>query len=448
MKKSYFLIALTVVISFFSNSCLFSQEIYRLSEKEARQFAFEHNYDLINSVKDIEIAKETVKEYLSAGFPQLNANIVYNDYLARPTFIIPEGSFGPGSPEQKVQFGTKYTGYGEVILNQLLFDGRYILGVQASKKLVDKSQKEYRQKELDIEKEVSLAYSTVLVSEENNKILDTTLKEMKKMLYETRETHKAGFLEDIDVDQLELIVSDLEASVVTSENQTELAYSYLKFILGLKLNDSIVLTNSIDEILKDVNHTALINENFDYSDNIDYKILKTQEELAVMRLKAAKSEYYPTLNAFMTYQSQAQRNEWDFFDSQGVWFPTSILGIEMNIPIWSSGYRSSRVQQEKLNLEKVQTLDDKLKTGLTIQARQAKTDFTNAYFIYQNRAGSLKTAEKIYRTTTIKFKEGLSSSLDLLQAHNQFLVSESDLMISILDLLERKLELEKLLNKN
>ncbi len=448
MKKSYFLIALTVLLSFFSKPCLFSQEIYRLSEKEARQFAFEHNYDLINSIKDIEIARKTVKEYLSAGFPQLNANIAYNDYLARPTFIIPEGSFGPGSPEQKVQFGTKYTGYGEIILNQLLFDGRYILGVQASKKLVDKSQKEYRSKELDIEKEVSLAYTTVLVSEENNKILDTTLKKMKHMLYETRETHKAGFLEDTDVDQLELIVADLEASVITSENQTELAYSYLKFILGLKLNDSIVLTNSIDEILKNVNHTALVNEKFDYNNNINYKILKTQEELALMKLKAAKSEYYPTLNAFMTYQSQAQRNKWDFFDSQGVWFPTSILGIEMNIPIWSSGYRSSRVQQEKLNLEKVQTLDDQLKTGLTIQANQAKTDFTNAYLVFQNKAGSLETAEKIFRKTTIKFKEGLASSLDLLQAHNQFLVSESDLMISILDLLERKLELEKLLNRN
>lgn len=448
MKKSAFIIALAVIIATIKPAFSPAQEVYRLSEKEARQFAFEHNYDLINSIKDIEIAKKTVKEYLSAGFPQLNASIVYNDYLARPTFIIPEGAFGPGSPQQKVQFGTKYVGYGEVILNQLLFDGRYILGVQASKKLVDKSRQEFRKKELDIEKEVSLAYATVLVSEENNKILDTTLKEMKKMLYETRETYKAGFLEDTDVDQIELIVADLEASVITSENQTEIAYSYLKFILGLKLQDSVVLTNNISEILKDVNHSVLINEAFNYNNNIEYKILKTQEELAVMRLKAARSEYFPTLSAFMTYQSQAQRNEWDFFNSQGVWFPTSILGIEMNIPILSSGYRSSRVQQEKLNLEKVQVMDDQLRTGLSIKARQAKSDFNNAYLVFQNKAQSLETAEKIYKKTTIKFKEGLSSSLDLLQAHNQFLVSESDLMISILDLLDRKLELEKLLNKN
>lgn len=426
----------------------FSQEVFRFSIQEARQYTFENNYDLINAGKDIEVARQTVNEYLSAGFPQLNANIAYNHFLARPTFIIPEGSFGPDSPEQKIQFGTKYTAYGEVILNQLIFDGRYILGVQASKKLVEKSQEEYRKKEIDIHKEVSMAYITVLVSEANNEILDTTLVEMRKMLYETNETYKVGFLEDIDVEQLELIVADLEAAVITSETQTELAYSYLKFILGLKLSDSLVLTNSLDDILSETNYTALINEAFNYNENIDYRILKTQQELAIMRLKAVRSEYLPTMNAFLTYQSQAQRNKWDFFDSEGIWFPTSILGVELNIPIWSSGYRSSRVQQEKLNLEKVQTLDDQLKTGLTIKARQAKSDFNNAYLVFQNKSKSLSIAEKIYKKTVLKYKEGLATSLDLLQTHNQFLTSESELMISILDLSETKLDLEKLLTRN
>jgi len=448
MTKQMLIAGMMILPSFLAIKSTFSQEVYRFSIQEAMQYTFENNYDLINAGKDIEMARQTVNEYLSAGFPQLNANIVYNDYLARPTFIIPEGSFGPDSPEQKIQFGTKYTAYGEVILNQLIFDGRYILGVQASKKLVEKSQEEYRKKEIDIHKEVSMAYITVLVSEANNEILDTTLAEMRKMLYETNETYKVGFLEDIDVEQLELIVADLEAAVITSETQTELAYSYLKFIMGLKLSDSLVLTNSLDDILSETNYTALINEAFNYNDNIDYRILKTQQELAIMKLKAARSEYLPTMNAFLTYQSQAQRSKWDFFDSEGVWFPTSILGVELNIPIWSSGYRSSRVQQEKLNLEKVQTLDDQLKTGLTIKARQARSDFNNAYLVFQNKSKSLSIAEKIYKKTVLKYKEGLATSLDLLQTHNQFLTSESELMISILDLSETKLELEKLLTRD
>lgn len=423
----------------------FAQAIYRFDLKDAQAYAFEYNYDLIHAYKDIEIAKKEVREYLSTGFPQLSGSIAYNDYLARPTFIIPEGAFGPDSPQQKVQFGTKYNAYGEMILNQLIFDGRYILGVKASKLLVDKTQKQYRKKELDIKQEVSTAYYTILITKANNAILDTTLKAMRKMHTHTQATYEAGFLEDIDVEQLELIVADLEASVITSENQTELAYSYLKFILGLTLNDSIVLTDNLNSIIQEVNYFALLNEDFNYRDNINYRIIKTQEELAVMKLKATKSEYYPSMNAFLTYQAQAQRNEWNFFDPGKIWYPTSILGVELNIPIWSSGNRSSRVQKAQLTLEQVQILDKQLRTGLTIQARQSRTDFHNAYLMYANKKNSLETAEKIYRQTGIKYSEGLSTSMELLQAHNQFLTTESDYMLAILDLLEKKESLEKLL---
>ena len=427
---------------------MYGQSLYSFSIQEAEQYAFENNYDLISASKDIEIAKNTVKEYLSAGFPQLNATIMYNDYLALPTFILPAGSFGPGTPEQKVQFGTKYTGYGEAILNQLIFDGRYILGVKASRKLVEKSEKEYRRQEIDIKQEVATAYSTVIIAEKNSIILDTTLKEMKKMLYETTQIFEAGFLEDTDVDQLELIVADLESKAIISENRTLLAYSYLKFILGLNLNDSIVLKDGLNEILDEEEFTALFNEVFDHTQNIDYRILKTQEELALMNLKATKSEYYPTINAFLTYQAQAQRDQWDFLNPQGAWYPTSIFGVEMIIPIWSSGYRSSRVQQARLNLEKLQINDNKMETGLNIQAITAKADFKDAYFIYINKKSSLGIASKIYIKTTEKYKEGISSSMDLLNAHNQFLTTETEYMLSILDLMETKLVLEKLLTKN
>ncbi len=437
-----------IICQFVLIQVLEGQSLYRFSIKEAEEYAFENNYDLITASKDIEIAKNTVKEYLSAGFPQLNASIAYNDYLALPTFILPAGAFGPGSPEQKVQFGTKYTGYGEAILNQLVFDGRYILGVKASKKLVEKSEREYRRKELDIKQEVAIAYSTVIIAEKNSAILDTTLTEMRKMLYETTQIFEAGFLEDTDVDQLELIVADLESKAIISKNRTLLAYSYLKFILGLSLNDSIVLKDGLDEILDEKEFTALFNEEFDHTQNIDYRILKTQEELAVMNLKAAKSEYYPSINAFLTYQSQAQRNEWDFLNPNGSWYPTSIFGVEMKIPIWSSGYRSSRVQQAKLNLEKIHINDNKMKTGLNIQASTARADFKDAYFVYQNKKSSLSIASKIYIKTSEKYKEGISTSMDLLNAHNQFLTTESDYMISILDLMETKLALEKLLTKN
>ncbi len=445
MKRIGITLAIFIMLYFGVEQVSFSQSVYSFTIDEAQQFAFEHNYNLLNSEKDVEIARNKVKEYLSFGFPQLDASIVLNNYLSRPTFILPEGSFGPDSPEQKIQFGTKYNAYGQFVLNQIIFDGRYLLGIQACKKLLIKKQKDHQKNQLDIKEEVAKAYYTVLITEKNETILDTTLLAVNNMLDETREIYKSGFAEDTDVDQLELIVADLEAAVIFSKNNTELAYSYLKFILGLQLNDSIVLKDDINDLLSKVNHTALITQAFNYNQNINYKILKVQEELAVAKLKVEQTEYLPAISAFFSYQTQAQRNQFDLLNKKGQWFPTSILGFEMSIPLWSSGTRSAKVQQAKLNLDKVQISDEQLRKGLTIQANTAKSEFYNAYLYHLNKSKSLKTAEKIYRKTAIKYREGISSSMDLLQAHNQFLTTESEYILSIMKLMETKLTLEKLL---
>jgi outer membrane protein TolC len=447
MKRIGITLAIFIMLYFGVEQVSFSQSVYSFTIDEAQQFAFEHNYNLLNSEKDVEIARNKVKEYLSFGFPQLDASIALNNYLSRPTFILPEGSFGPDSPEQKIQFGTKYNAYGQFVLNQIIFDGRYLLGIQACKKLLIKKQKDHQKNQLDIKEEVAKAYYTVLITEKNETILDTTLFAVNNMLDETREVYKSGFAEDTDVDQLELIVADLEATVIFSKNNTELAYSYLKFILGLQLNDSIVLKDDINDLLSEVNHTALITQAFNYNQNINYKIIKVQEELAVAKLKAEQTEYLPAISAFFSYQTQAQRNQFDLLNKKGQWFPTSILGFEMSIPLWSSGTRSAKVQQAKLNLDKVHISNDQLRKSLTIQANTAKSEFKNAYLYHLNKSKSLETAEKIYRKTAIKYREGISSSMDLLQAHNQFLTTESEYILSIMALLETKLTLEKLLTK-
>jgi outer membrane protein TolC len=424
-----------------------AQSTYELSLLEAQQFAYEKNYDLINSERNVEIARKQVKEYMSYGFPQVNARVSFNDYIALPTFIVPAGSFGPESPEQEVQFGTKYNAFAEISANQLILDGKYFLGVQASRKLLDKTSMEHLRNQLNIKEEVAKAYYTVLVTRENNSILDTTLKEVVRLVEETRILYESGFAEETDVDQLEIIQADLEATSIYSANQMEIAYNFLKYLLGLQLEDSVVLTENFTQMIREVDHYALMNENFDFNNNIDFKIMQAQEQLAVSRLKVERSEYYPNISAFFSYQTQAQRNTFNLLDSDGKWYPTALWGLELAIPILSSGYRSAKVQSAKINLEQVKTANAQLKTGLMLRVQTARSEFNNAYMLKNNKQKSMESSEKIYIKTAIKYKEGLSTSLELLQAHNQFLTNESDYMLSILALMEAKLALEKLLTK-
>ena len=445
MKRAFYAIPVLVCLIVFSAVNAHTQTEHRFSLREALDYAYENNYDILSSYKDIEAAEQQVKEYMAIGFPQLNAGVSYTDYIALPTMIIPAGSFEPDSPEQEIQFGTRYNAMAEANASQLIFDGKYIVGVQASKRLFEKTQQQFIKNKLDMYEAVSAAYYRVLVAEDTKNILDSTMKYMENMLYETRITYEAGFAEETDVDQLQLIVSDLEANIILTETQVEIAYAYLKFLCGIEIEGSVVVTDELDDLLAQVNVSALLNDNFNYENNIDYRLLKTQQQIAQLQLKLEKSEYLPSLSAFINVQTQAQRPSWNFLDTGEKWYGSSFWGVEMSIPIWSSGIRSSRVQQARINIDKLKIADKQLRTGLTIQVQTAQSEFNNAYLIMMNKSLAMNTAEKILRITSEKYKEGISSSLDLLQANNQFLTNTSDYIIAMQEVLIKKLALEKLM---
>lgn len=444
MKKRILSIPLLLCLLGILHISASAQTEYRFSLQEALDFAYENNYDILSSYKDIEAAEQQVKEYMAIGFPQLNAGVNYTDYIALPTMIIPAGTFGPGSARQEVQFGTKYNAAAEATASQLIFDGKYIVGVQASKRFLERTRQEFIKSKLDMYEAVSAAYYRVLVAEDTKNILDSTKSYMDVMLYETRMTYEAGFAEETDVDQLELIVSDLEANIILTETQVEIAYAYLKFLCGIQIDESIVVTDELADLLDQVNYDALLNEPFNYENNIDYRLLKTQQEIAQLQLKLEKSEYLPSLSAFINMQTQAQRQNWNFFNSDK-WYGSSFWGVEMSIPIWSSGLRRAKVQQARINLDKLDIADRQLRTGLSIQVQTAQSEFNNAYLVMMNKSLAMNTAEKILRITSEKYKEGLSTSLDLLQANNQFLGNTSDYIVAMQDVLVKKLALEKLM---
>jgi outer membrane protein TolC len=445
MKRFFYAFTVFVCLIRFSSFDIQAQTEYRFSLDAALNYALENNYDILSSYKDIEVAEQQVKEYMAIGFPQINGGINYTDNILLPTMILPANSFGPDTPEQELQFGTKYNAAADATASQLIFDGKYIVGVQASKQLLEKSRQQFIKTKLDMFEAVSAAYYRVLVAEDTKDILDSTLVYMENMLYETRLTYEAGFVEETDVDQLDLIVSDLQANIILTDTRVEIAYAYLKFLCGINIDDQIIVTDNLEQLINQVNHSALLNDPFNYENNIDYRLLKTQEQIAQLQLKLQKSEYMPSLSAFINYQTQAQRTEWNFFNTDQKWYSSSFWGMELKVPIWSSGLRRAKVQQARINLEKMGIADEKMRSGLDIQVQTAQSEFYNAYLIMMNKTQAMNTAEKILRITSEKYREGLSTSLDLLQANNQFLTNTSDYILATQEVLIKKLALEKLM---
>ncbi len=423
-----------------------SKEVMQFSLEQAQAYAFENNYDLKNSTTDVEIARKMVKENTAIGLPQVNGKLDYMDNFMRPTTMLPGEFFGQPGTSQPIQFGTEYSATLSGSLTQLVYSGQYLVGLQTAKAFLETSKQRNIKDKVEVRDVVADIYIRLLVVDEGIKILDSTFVVVSKLVEEARKSLEVGLIEDIEVDQADLNKSNLEATITYTKNQRALIYANLKFLIGLKDNQELVLTDNLDYFLAQVNRDALINQQFDYRTNIDFVLLKKADYLTLMRYKLSKTAYQPTLVGFLSASTSAQRDSWNFFSSNA-WYPAASFGLSLQIPIWSSGSRKYDVDQARLEVEKTKVTDEKVRVGLELQVATAKTEFSNAYAIYKNKVKGFETSLKIYEKTMEKYKQGMSGSTDLNQRYQQFLASNNDYMQSIYALLSQKIKLNKLLEK-
>jgi len=449
MQKRGIVLIVCICILGFGYSTIKAQEIKKFSLEEAQRYALDNNYQIKNAKTDIEIARQRVKENTAIGLPQISGSVSYNNYLEIPTQLIPGEFFDSTMTDFiEIKFGTQHNATWSASVSQLIFSGKYLVGLQAARAYESLTSTTFQKSEIEIKDAVAKAYFPVVIIRENKIYLDSTLTSMKKMLYETEEYYKSGLVEDTDVDQLTLMIADMETTLANIDNQLKLAYNMLKFMLGLKSSDQIEVTESLNKLLAMVDNEYLASAAFDHNSNIDYRILKKGEQLSYLQMKLAKSEYLPSMSAFYSYQQNAMRDEFDFFDSDKTWYPTQILGVQLDVPIWSSGMRKYKVNQAKLELEKIKVQDVQLQQKLNLDLETGRSEFNNAYLVYSNRIKNREIARKIHQKTEIKYKEGLSGSFDLSQSYNQYLNAEIAYLTSILDLLMKKSDLDKLLTKS
>ncbi len=424
-----------------------ASRIKHFSLQQAVDYSLVHNWGVINSGKDLEIAKQKIKEQTAQGLPQFNASIDYSDNFSRPVFILPgelAGKPGEGIP---VQFGTRYSGALNANAKQLIFDGRYFIGLKAARVSLERTDKAFFKNKLAVKEQVSDAYFNVLSAEESLHIVDSTLQITQKLAGETEQIYKAGLAEDVDVDQLNLLVANLKASRTFLKNQLGIARAFLKFYLGMGEKDSVVLTQTLPELIRQKTHNPLLMSVFNLNNNIDYQTIQTSIKLEDLKIKLAKAAFVPSINAIFNYRNQAQRDVWNFFQPGQKWYQSANFGISMSIPILSSGERLAKLKQAKIEYEKTLVLKQQTKAQLNIQYQTLKNDFHNALSVYHNKLANRKVAEKIYRKTAAKYTHGMATSLDLLNTHNQFLNAESDYINSGLSLLKAAEKLEILLTK-
>jgi len=433
---------------------------------EAQAFALQNNLQMQSSAIDLEIAKKKIKETIAIGLPQVNASGSFQHFLDIPVTVIPDfisptvistliqtgvldAEDAPSGSAQFVeaQFGTKYNVSGGISASQLLFDGTFLVGLQAARAYAQFSELGVESTEAEVKEQVAQAYTTLLVANENLSLLQQSASTLRKISDDTEALFNNGFAEQIDVDQLKLQLSSIENQITFSSTQIEIAREMFCFSLGLPETTEIVLKDNVETLLLDEQLGALIQQPFVPEMLPSVKTVQSGIVLQELLLKKEKAAYLPSLSAFFNHNQNALRNQFNFFESGGAWFPSTVWGVNLSIPIFSSGMKHYKVQQAELELEKARIGLEQVNDATRLTYRNAKAELMNAINQLDNTTKSLALSERILSHTRIKYKEGLASSFELSQAETQQLNTQGSYIAAMLNVLQAKIRIQKSTNQ-
>lgn len=417
------------------------------SLQEAIVFALENNRTAKNAARDIEYAKELKWETTATGLPQISAKIDYNNWLKQQVSLIPAEFFG-GNPGEfaEVEFGTQQSMNAFVTVNQKIFDGSYLVGLQSAKVFLEISENAKEKTDLEVRKAVINAYGNVLLAQESIFILERNVTVLEKNLFETQKIYENGLTEEENVEQLKITLSGVKSNLNNITRLKTLAYQMFNITIGIDLNSKTILTDDLESLTMQNVVLSLLDADENIENTIDFKIASNDKTSKELLLKLEKSKGLPTLTAFVNGGYTGYSDQFTFANGNERWFGSSLIGVSMNIPLFSSLGRSAATQQARINLEKAEEDLNETKQTLKLQIASAKSDYQFAIEDYENKKQNLNLAQRIEIKNQTKFFEGIASSFDLRQAQTQLYTSQQDYLKAMLDVITKKAELETVLN--
>ena len=436
---------LNLLLLTFLGTTIAAQEpdtVLTLSLQEAQDYAVQHNKMVKASRYDVQAAEMAKWEVISNGLPRVDGSGSLNDNLKLMTTLLPGEFFGQPGEKIPVQFGSKYnTSYG-LQATQMIFNAPYFVGIQTVKLAEKMSQQSLEKSEIDIREQIINTYYLILISGESLAILNGTSDNLREVYRSTKSMKEVGMAEETDVDQMLSNVRGLETNVRSMERNLELSYNMLRLQLGVDMNKDIQLTTNLDDLLKEVTIEALMESDFNLSEHIDFKLTESQVQMQELTLKNEKASILPSFSAFYSWNKNGMGDELN--DMR--WFPNSMLGFQVSIPIFASGQRYSRIKKAQIELDKAVTNKNLVSDQLRLQEKQLRYNLVNARDQYDTQKENVEVAHRVYKSVENKYREGVASSLDLTQAHNNYLQAENNYISALMDLLQTKLALDKLLN--
>ncbi len=432
-----------------TTNVIYSQESTAFTILEAEEYGVNNNEKMKNAVLNIEIAKKKIWETKAIGLPQISATGSFQNLLDIPVSVVDATLFNSNAQPGEVmtfQMGQAYSSSLAFNVSQLVFDGSYIIGLQFAKFYGEMAETALTNTQQEIKAMVREAYYNVLIADKNLSLIDSVMAYTEQLWIETRILQKNGMIRIEEVNQLELAYNRMLVSRFTAQRQTEISRNMLKLQMGYEFEKDLQLTNTLDDVLLQVEQANPVLQNFDVAQNSNYILLSQQATLDSFNLRNEQAKYLPSVGAFFTHSQNAYRNEFNFFANQP-WYPTTVWGLSVQIPIMTSGQKVMRVQQAEIQLEVDQNNLENLERTLEYTELNLKAAFENSYQMMKLEEMNVNLAAQIYNNEVKRKDIGVGSGLRVTQLQTQLLNAQGSYINMVFQMLAIKIQLDKLFNQ-
>ena len=427
--------------------------VQRLGLKEALAYAREHNASYLNAQKDVLISQETVKQTVALGKPQVSASAGFQQFLTVPGSWIKNFVEQPGAPDYIfLKFQQEFTSNASLAVNQLLWDGTYMVGLQATQQFMQMSKLAEFKTLRDLENTVTKAYIAAVSTQKNLALIDANLALLERSLFEVRELNKEGFVEMLDVERLELNVSNLKLQKEKLANAVVLTKNILKMQIGMSIDGDLELSDDLEALEAAIAISDAEVANFAVTNRIENRLLEQAIILGKLDQKRYKFSSFPSLVAFYQHQENTQRPEFNFFKSNltpnNAWVPSDVWGLSMRVPIYGGGATRSKVRETELKIAKAQNDLNNFQRYATMEYENSKNSYLQNLEAVIIQKQNIQLAEKIYNKSMTKFREGVGSTLEITQAETELRTANNAYLNALYELVNSKIDLKNAIGQS
>jgi outer membrane protein len=431
-----------VILFFLYSFCINAyalQDTIVLSLEDALKLAQERNPDVLVADYEARISGLRLKEAQYSYIPRIEGVGQYNRNLQRPVIFLPEGS--PFGSVLQVGFDNAYT--ATISASMPLISPALISNIRIARTGEKLSQEVLRGIRQQIRAEVKRAYFNAQLASEALKVMEQSIENSMRNTELVRQMFNQGVVAEFDLIRSEVQLESLKPSLDQAKNNLIISHNALKILLGLPAQSFITIP---DSLAINVDEKQVLPGRLSVDNNSALKQIEHRLQLAKEQVNLVRAARYPALNALGNFQTQAQANDFNF--GQYNWVNSSIVGLQLRVPIFNGLVIQQQARQAELASLQAQEQKKALERNLLAQLENQLFMMQNAYQRIAAQQKALELSAKALEIARVRYESGSGNIIELNDAELAHTQANLNLLQAIHEYHVASAEYEQLIGGN